>query len=215
MEKLIADQLEIYFKDYKEYMLWILAIFFLLIIIIQFISNLLLSKKIEQFKNDLKKTEIKFSRHSELQIECLKNMYDKVVNFHFTFNSLINPSFLTHDTLKSNINQFNHTYNENLDYFHRNKILLTDDIINQIGILHTQMNIVRSKFQEQYNSLEEYEEYMGTNDPQALYNTAENEVDSIRKKIEETKKVTEIANFESEIKKLREKIEAYFKELTG
>lgn len=120
MEKLVAEQFESYFKDYKEYMIWILVISFLLTIIIQFISNLILSKKIEQFKNDLKRTEIKFSRHSELQIECLKNMYGKVVNFHFTFNSLINPRFFTHDKLKSNINQLNLTYNENLDYFHRN-----------------------------------------------------------------------------------------------
>lgn len=214
MEKLIADQFEIYFKEYKEYMIWILFIYFFLTIIIQFISNLILSKKIEQFKNDLKRTEIKFSRHSELQIECLKNLYDKVVNFHFTFNSLTNPKFLTHDNLKSNINQLNLTYNDNLEYFHRNKILLTEDIIKQIGVLHTQMNIVRGKFQEQYISLEEYEEHMGTNDPQVLYDTAEDEVDSIRKKIGAIMEVNEIATFENEIKKLREKIEFYFKELT-
>lgn len=54
MDKLIANQLEIYFEDYKENMIWILSIFFLLTIIIQFISNLILSKKIEKFKNDLK-----------------------------------------------------------------------------------------------------------------------------------------------------------------
>lgn len=75
------------------------------------------------------------------------------------------------------------------------------------------MNIVRDKFQKQYIALEEFEEYMGTNEPQILYDTSENEVESIRKKIESIKQVNEIASFEKEIKKLREKIEDYFKEL--
>lgn len=213
MEKFIVEQLEFHLKDYKEYVLVIVIIFFLLTIIFQFYSNYILSKKIERFKNDLKITEIKFSRHSELQIECLKNMYDKVVNFHFIFNSLINPRFLTHETFKSNINLFNQSYNDNLNYFHRNKILLTDDIINQIAILNIQMNIVKNKFKEEYDSLELYEEDMGTNDPQILYNSSDNEVNSIRRRIEEIRKINEIADFENEIKKLREKVEIYFKEL--
>lgn len=213
MDKIIADQLELYFKDYKGQMLWILLGFFILTIVIQYFSNITLTKKIEDFKNQLKKTEIKFSKHSELQIECLKNVYDKVVSFHFAYNSLIDPFFFSHETYKANIENLNNIYNDNINYFHRNKILLTDEIINQIEILNNKMNIVKNKLKSEYDYIMEYEEHHGTSNPQILYSYSENEVLSIKKRIENVKKIPEIENFESEIKKLRETVEKYFKEL--
>lgn len=117
MDKIIAEQLEFHFKDYKNQMLWILLVFFIITLVVQFISNLVLSRKIEKFKNELKKTEIKFSKHSELQIECLKNMYNKVVDLHFTFTALINPTFYTHESLQVNINNLSIVYNDNMNFF--------------------------------------------------------------------------------------------------
>jgi cell division protein FtsW (lipid II flippase) len=50
MEKIIAEQIEKNFSEYKEEMIWILIGFSLLVLIIQFSYNLCLSRKIEKFK---------------------------------------------------------------------------------------------------------------------------------------------------------------------
>lgn len=196
MDKIIASQLEFHLKDHKEIILWIIIAFFISNIIIQYILNKSLSKKIEGFKNQLKKTEIKFSKHTELQIECLRNMYDKIVSFHFAYTSLINPFFFTHETYKYNIEHFNSIYNDNMNYFQRNKILLTDEMINQIGILNNKMNIIKNKFSSEYDALVEYEELNGSSNPQVLYEFPENEIELIKKQIKNTKELPEIESFE-------------------
>ncbi|WP_353100834.1 hypothetical protein [Myroides odoratus] len=213
MEKLIADQLEIYLKDYKENMLWIFLLFFIIMIIIQWGSNIMLLRKIERFKNDLKKTEIMFSKHSELQIECLKVMYDKIVVLHFAFNSLIKPKYYTHDIFKKNINNLSFAYNDSMNYFNRNKILLTDEIIKQKGNLSIKMNDLNSNLKIEYSDLLEYEMYHGSDDPQILYSTSEQEIESIQLRINSILEREETKNFKIEIKSLRNVVELYFKEL--
>lgn len=213
MEKIIAEQFEKYFKEYNDQILWILIAFFILTLLVQFTSNLLLANKIETFKNHLKKNEIMFNKHSELQIECLKNMYNNLVDLHFSYTALINPDYPSHEYFKSSIKSFVRTYNENMNYFHRNKILLTDSIIIQISAMNSRMKIVREIYEKEHEQLMEFEENVGTDIPEILYSEPDNEVSSIQSRIHRINSIGDIMEFENDIKEMRKKVEAYFKQL--
>lgn len=84
MEELIRQALDKYFSDFKEYHLIILIAFTFIIGLIQIIQAVFVSRKIELFKNELKKTEIKFSKYSQIQIEALSEIFESVTKFRQT-----------------------------------------------------------------------------------------------------------------------------------
>ena len=214
MEKIIAEQIEKNFSEYKEEMIWILIGFSLLVLIIQFSYNLCLSRKIEKFKGEIKRSEIKYSRHSEMQIESLKNLYNHLVDLHFVYSNILKPKYLTHDIFKKNINLLFSTFNLNMDYFHRNKILFTDEIINQITVLHSKYKINQVTLKNQLDELSTLEENYESIDPQALYGNPDTESDSIRLRIITIQADQNISTFEKDIKDMRNLVEKYFKSLT-
>lgn len=65
-EDLIKQVLEKYFSDFKEYHLLILVGFTVIIALILIIQSIWISRKIERFKSVLKKSEIKFSKFSQM-----------------------------------------------------------------------------------------------------------------------------------------------------
>ena len=75
MNNLIKEALDEYFSDFKKYHLIILIAFTVIIALIQVIQSILVSKKIEKFKNELKKSEIKFSKYNQLQVQALNELY--------------------------------------------------------------------------------------------------------------------------------------------
>ena len=93
-------------SDYKEHMSWILLVYAVITAIIQYYQNVRLAKKVEKYKNELAKNEIKFTRHTELQIETLKQLYDSVVKIHFSFTELKTPTDKTHEALHKNMKTF-------------------------------------------------------------------------------------------------------------
>jgi len=81
MDELIKKALETYFSDFKEYHLIILIGFTIIIALLQYNQNLRISRKIEEFKTDLKKSEIKFSKYNQLQIDALSKIYQLLSDF--------------------------------------------------------------------------------------------------------------------------------------
>jgi len=75
MNDLITEALDEYFSDFKRYHLIILIGFTIIIALLQVIQSILISKNIEKFKNDLKKSEIKFSKYNQLQVKALNELY--------------------------------------------------------------------------------------------------------------------------------------------
>lgn len=101
-----------------------------------------------------------------------------------------------------------------MDFFHRNKILLTDDIIEQIGVINYKMNFIKNRCREELNSLSNVEENIGINNPEIIYGDPEHEVEVIKERITTLKENQDIKTIEKEIKKLRKLTEEYFKKLT-
>jgi len=202
--------------NYKDVTSWILLGIIILIGIIRYFQSVKLSETIETFKSELSKKEIKFTRHTELQIECLKKMYDMIVAYHYSFNNFTKPSYLSHNLLKSNLTRFQDTYALTIQYCHRNRILLTDEIIAQAKVLQEKSEKIEKVCIVEYNILIEREDERGSQtDMQQIYRSSENEIEAINHAVIRISANADVKTFEAEIVKLRALIEKYFKELVG
>lgn len=81
MEELVKQALETYFSDFKEYHIYILIGFTIINASIQIIQSMWVDKKMERFKNELKKSEIKYSKYNQLQIKALSEIYQLLSDF--------------------------------------------------------------------------------------------------------------------------------------
>lgn len=96
MEELIKKALNEYFSDFKEYHLIILILFAVIIFIFQVGQAFWFSSKIEKLKNSLRKSEIKFSRHNEMQIKALSEAFNLLAELQFiteSFSMKVSPDF--------------------------------------------------------------------------------------------------------------------------
>ena len=80
-ENLIREILEKYFSEYKEYNLIIFFVFALLTVLINIIQNIIITRKLEKYKSELKKSELKFSVYNQLQIESLSKLFQQLTEF--------------------------------------------------------------------------------------------------------------------------------------
>ncbi|WP_426485300.1 hypothetical protein [Flavobacterium sp. 2] len=219
MAKTTPELVEDILSNYKENMSWILLIFLLLSTLgsaaLQYFQNLKLSKKVEAYKNQLAKSEIKFTRHTELQIETLKQLYDLVVKIHFSFIELKTPMDKTHEALNKNMKTFQAVCYEAVIYFHRNKILLTDDIMAQFRVVHNKYREVEKLCILESEELVRIEDINGSFDPQILYGSQEGENKYINSRLQMLNDNHNVSTFEDDILKLREVIETYFKKLVA
>jgi hypothetical protein len=219
MAKTTPELIEEILSNYKENMSWILLTFAVLSTLVstalQYFQNLKLSKKVEAYKNQLAKSEIKFTRHTELQIETLKQLYDLVVKIHFSFTELKTPVDKTHEALHKNMKIFQAVCYETVIYTHRNKILLTDDILDQFRVVHDKYRKVEKLCILESEELVRIEDINGSYDPQILYGSQERENEYINSRLNMLNNNFNVSTFEDDISKLREIIENYFKKLVS
>lgn len=219
MAKTTPELVEEILSNYKENMSWILFIFALLSTLatatLQYFQNLKLSKKVEAYKNQLAKSEIKFTRHTELQIETLKQLYDLVVKIHFSFTELKTPIDKTHEALHKNMKIFQAVCYETVIYTHRNKILLTDDILAQFRVVNDKYKEVEKLCILESEELVRIEDINMSYDPQILYGSQERENEYINSRLKLLNDNFNVSTFEDDISKLREVIENYFKKLVA
>lgn len=201
--------------NYKDVTSWILLGIIILIGIIRYFQSVKLSETIETFKSELSKKEIKFTRHTEMQIDCIKDLYNLVVSFDFSYQVLTSPKYLRHNLFKKNINSFIDSHSELILFGHRNKILITDEIINQYNLVFENYQLVKELCEGELSNISEFEEANSTNDIQYLYTNDEDEIASIKIRAERLNTNREGAKLHIEIKRLRTTIENYFKELVG
>ena len=209
----LIQLLEKYFAEYSSKHIYILIGFFLVTIIFQILQAIYVSNKIEKFKNELKKSEIKFSRFNTLQIDALKLIYDKVVTFHFINYRLFYPKTYSHQSLKTRMENWTLEFGNVMDILHRERILLPQEVEEKVNNFNSQLKKIAEYLDIERQSLLTVEEYEGSDDPQILYNNAETEVEAMKLRIENLLKNDEIKNSENLIKDFRKKIEEYFANL--
>jgi hypothetical protein len=193
-----------HFAEYKEYHIFALIILTLIIAIFQIFQTVFVTKKIEKFKNELKRSEIKFSRFNNLQIDALKSIYDKLVDFHYINYRLFYSENNSHHLLKNKSKNWQKELNSLMDLFHREKILLTEDLKNQIKEIEKEFKIIYKILDEQ----------AGTDDVQIIYKDQETETANIKTRLNRLKEIKEVKNSQKRIKNLRKSVENYFESLT-
>jgi hypothetical protein len=136
MDDLLRQALDKYFADFKEYHLIILIIFALLVIGFQIWQAYFVSTKIERFKNEMKKSEIKFSRYSQLQIEALSKIY-QLLNEFSQATSLLNEKmkFASPELTKSITEKWFRIFNQVYSTFSKEKYILPKDIKNDYSAI--------------------------------------------------------------------------------
>lgn len=213
MTKTTPELVEEILSNYKENMSLILLSFALLSTLVsaalQYFQNWKLSEKVEAYKNQLAKSEIKFTRYTELQIETFKQLYDLVVKIHFSLLELKTPMDKTHEALHKNMKTFQAVCYENVIYFHRNKILLTDEF----RVVHNKFREIEKLCILESEELVRIEDINGSFDPQILYGSKEKENEYIKSRLKMLNDNSYVSTFEDDILKLREVIETYFKKL--
>lgn len=211
MTELIKQALEEYFSDFKDYHLIILIAFTLVIALIQIIQSIIVTKKIESFKTDLKKSEIKFSRYNELQITALRQIYHQLDELQNANNLLFNTDIKTigHDNFKIRIINWLRSYFVISNEFSKEKILLTPELKELYSKTITDFETVRKTMIVEKSNLELWE-MMNEGDWKEMYEYEENEVDVILAKIENLKELKSMKNSGKNIEELRNKIEEIF-----
>lgn len=124
-EELIRQVLEKYFSDFKEYHLLILIGFTVIIVLIQTIQSIWVSRKIERFKSDMKKSEIKYSRYNQLQIEALSKAFELLTEFlGHTFSIKDKISSASPELITSISKKWLNSYGNVYSTFSKNKYIL-------------------------------------------------------------------------------------------
>ncbi|MDQ1165899.1 hypothetical protein [Flavobacterium sp. SORGH_AS_0622] len=213
MTQTLTEPIEKLAKNPTDKISWILIIIAIAINLYQLWQNQRIQKTVEKFKNDLAKNQFKFTRYTELQIESLKNLYDKVVDFHFAFTGLTQPRYKTHNGLKDNIIFFQNNFDNMMAFSHKNKILLPEDFVVQLRIIHNKFDEIDAVCRTEFYKLNHLEDEKSSFNPEILYNNPIEEVESITMAVNRIYKSPVGASFESDILTFRNLIESYFKEL--
>ena len=207
MNDLIKEALDKYFSDFKRYHLIILIAFTVIIALIQVIQSILISKNIEKFKNDLKKSEIKFSKYNQLQVKALNELYPKLsellINTALIQIEINNASPEKINTLTKN---WGESFAKVLKDFMLKRYILPIDIKKEYNILITQLSKVNLYIQaeQQMSSL-----YATVNDEVEFMGDTEERIE-ISDELNKLKKDGLLNDSVTAINKILSEIEQYF-----
>ncbi len=216
MEELIKEALNKYFSDFKEYQIIIMISFFVILALLQLLQTIYISKNVEKFKNALKKSEIKFSRYHDLQVEALRSIYQKLVLFDYANGALFNNKYEhnDHTHFKANITEWNKLYWECIKSFHADKILLPEDLKELVEKTISEFEEVRDILLKERHNLDELEyEYQGN--MEWMYDYSENELEIINKKLANLRTRGIIVKSQANIRALRKSIEGHFAQMNA
>ena len=208
IEELIEDALNKYFTDYKDYHLIILIAFVVIIAILQIAQGLWVNERINKFKSALKKSEIKFSKFSEMQIEALNEIFELLTDFRqisLLTDKKLNTS--SPELTKKITEKWLITYNNVYSTFSKKRHILPKDI--------------KQKFASILTELEKAGKYVKSEkDLSAMFNTWNNgEVDFMGDEEERYKLEMDVKTYKEDgllkgtiknINEIRKQIEKYF-----
>jgi hypothetical protein len=211
MDELVKQLLEKYLSDYREYHLFLLICFAVIIALFQIIQFIYVSKRIEAFKNELKKSEIKFSTFNQLQINALRKIYHLIIKFELTTKILYNTSTknLDHQLFEKRINKWLNDFFESKREFENERILLTKvlkELYTETYIDFEKIKKLLINEKEQLDYLEQ--KYQG--DLRELYQFSELESEEIVNKINKISKELSIEKSLKNFEKLKTEIENVF-----
>ena len=169
------------------------------------------SKKIEKFKTDLKKSEIKFSRFHNMQIDALQIIYDRIVTLHYKNHRLFSSKSNGHSRLKTRIHEWKAEFEVVIDTFHRERILLPPEFEITVKKFEKDFQKILIRLNDELQDIGELEALHESIDEQVIYGTIEDEDIAIKARMEALNENESIKNSEKTIRELRGVIEKLVK----
>ena len=212
IEDIIKKTLDEQFADYSQYHIFILAGFG----VIQGLFIFWQSRNMERFKAILKKSEIKYSRYHELQVEALRTGYQKLVLFGIANKSLLNSEYDTndHNRYKQRINNWIQCHADCINQLAYNKIVLPHELKEAIYKTISDFEEVTTVLIGERKHLD-YVEEDGLGDWNAMYSYSENELEIINQKINRLKSIDYFKKATDNISALRAQIEILFEKMNS
>lgn len=211
-QELINKALQDHLGQYNQYH----TILILSFLALQAVFIFWINTRMEKFKAMLKKTEIKFSRYHELQIEALRVAYQKLVLFGIANKILLNSEYENngHYSFKKSINNWITTHNECINQLAYNKIVLPNHLKDTIQNTIIDFQLMTDILIGERKHLD-YVEEDGLGDMNAMYSYSENELEIINQKINRLKENDSIKKATENIRKLRTEIEELFEKMNS
>lgn len=211
MDELVKNALEEYFSDFKEYHLIILISFTVIIALLQIIQSYIVSKKIEKVKNDLKKSEIKFSKYNQLQVEALSEIYPVLADL--LVNTVIIKSEFdkaSPERISSLAENWGKSFNETFHYFTQKQYILTKSINSKYAILIGNLIKMNAyvRAEKQLSLL-----YLTLNNGEVEFMGDDEERNKLSGEISEIKKDEVMAETLDSISGLKSEIQNYFEKM--
>ena len=135
-ENLIREILEKYFSEYKEYNLIIFFVFALLTVLINIIQNIIITRKLEKYKSELKKSELKFSVYNQLQIESLSKLFQQLTEFKDTTSIISKSESKSPESYQQIAVIWSNKFFETTKIFSKEKYILPKNIKNRYTEIH-------------------------------------------------------------------------------
>ena len=203
-ENLIREILEKYFSEYKEYNLIIFFVFALLTVLINIIQNIIITRKLEKYKSELKKSELKFSVYNQLQIESLSKLFQQLTEFKDTTSIISKSESKSPESYQQIAVIWSNKFFETTKIFSKEKYILPKNIKNRYTEIHqnfkTLFEYIKNEkelksnfftnevgdviFEGDYQNLNELTEKIQKFNRNDIFAKAINDIESVRKEIE-------------------------------
>lgn len=203
-ENLIREILEKYFSEYKEYNLIIFFVFALLTVLINIIQNIIITRKLEKYKSELKKSELKFSVYNQLQIESLSKLFQQLTEFKDTTSIISKSESRSPESYQQIAVIWSNKFFETTKIFSKEKYILPKNIKNRYTEIHqnfkTLFEYIKNEkelksnfftnevgdviFEGDYQNLNELTEKIQKFNRNDIFAKAINDIELVRKEIE-------------------------------
>ncbi|WP_374363229.1 hypothetical protein [Cloacibacterium sp.] len=203
-ENLIREILEKYFSEYKEYNLIIFFVFALLTVLINIIQNIIITRKLEKYKSELKKSELKFSVYNQLQIESLSKLFQQLTEFKDTTSIISKSESKSPESYQQIAVIWSNKFFETTKIFSKEKYILPKNIKNRYTEIHqnfkTLFEYIKNEkelksnfftnevgdviFEGDYQNLNELTEKIQKFNRNDIFAKAINDIELVRKEIE-------------------------------
>jgi len=190
--EMINKYLPAYLTDFK-YSIFIINIGTITIIgIINWFFLYSLNKKIEGFRLDNKKDEIKFKKYQIEQADAIKILYSKLIDIQNSTRLLFNTEFQSnpHYIFSQNLNKWVSDYLKFYNFYKRNRILFNNELLSLIKEPLNKLNKIFNVIFNKIKNIEQMEEICH-GQLEYFYDDEFEEESKIKKSIVQLKKDTE------------------------
>lgn len=163
MEKEIINQIVNQFDRFKNHQLLILLIAFFIFTLVTILQTVYTSRLVEKYRNQLKKTELKFSVFNEMQISKLSDLFALANNLKGTLAAIVGSIERNEDQLK--LSNWKSSYDEFDSFYSSNKYIIPKQIKlvmtenkNKLIDYNGNISLLKEKFDLIYNRIEDITE---------------------------------------------------------